>query len=223
MKNIIFLTAVLLCVFLIIFGLIEKNKAIEINKEIVLEAESKVKTIPETEVLKKIDQLMTSSEATIKEQSDNNNQLPTVFYPDAVAQQTDEQAIDDGRNFYLSNELLVKLYLVDKYKPGICYGAPTAVPDISIDTVLSGQKSLADFLRQRYGLESELELYNKIKQINGIDLKEISSSNYNYSFMDGQCLILTYYQGRISVFSERIEEVLISRSVHDANDLKNKK
>jgi hypothetical protein len=219
MKNIFALIVILVCLGLIVFGILEKNKPVVEQK---LEQASVQKDL-EVKQEEIVAQYVNDSEVNNNFTANDNVEIAR-FYPDSTSSGINQEVLEtDGRNFQLTPELTARLFLVDKYNPGICYGTASAPPEISLKTVLSNQQLLAEFISQSYNLSSDLDIYNKIKQLNGIGLKEISSSNYNYSFVDGQCAILTYHQGRISVINDRIEEFLTSRDTYNINDLKSKK
>jgi hypothetical protein len=220
MKNFFALIVILVCLGLIIFGILEKNKS-------VTEPELKQALVPEELEVKKeelVAQQITDSEVIKNNFVVNNETELARFYPDSTIGDLSQEVFEtDGRNFQLTPELEARFYLIDKYNPGVCYGTASAPPEISLKTVLSAQQLLAEYISQNYNLSSDLDVYNKIKQLNGVNLKEISSSNYDYSFVDGQCAILTYHEGKISVINGRVEEFLASRDTYNINDLKIKK
>ncbi len=100
------------------------------------------------------------------------------------------------------------MYLIDKYNPGVCFGMPNPVPQSAIDSLINSNKNLSDFIKNRYKLSSDLELYNKLKQLQNIQLTFIASSKYNFQFMDGQCCIMTFYQGIIEVNGDKAYEII---------------
>lgn len=136
------------------------------------------------------------------------------YYPDDVNNNV-VSADDSARNFQITPALLVKMHLADTYNPGICFGDPTAVPQSAINSMMSSQKDLAEFLRQQYNLNSDLEVYNKIKQFQGFDLREVGSSKFDFIFKDGQCYYYEYYRGQAEVIGTKVEIKILEQSSHN--------
>lgn len=113
---------------------------------------------------------------------------------------------DAERGFVITQELLVKLHLIDKFNPGICYGMPGPIPEEAISGMINNNPILAKFLKDKYVLTTDLDVYNKIKQINGIDLRKLAGGKYKFSFMDGQCCTLTGYAGNVNVVGNDITD-----------------
>lgn len=138
------------------------------------------------------------------------------FYPDSGSGSTGSDVTpgssgivsDPERSFNITPELIAKMHLIDKYNPGICFGMPGPVPQSAIDSLINGNKPLSDFVKQKYNLSSDLEIYNKLKQFQNVQLTVISSSNYNFQFMDGQCCTMTFYQGVIEVSGDKATETI---------------
>ncbi len=135
------------------------------------------------------------------------------YYPKQTSTQTKSSGSEEQaeRQFTLTNELAAKLYLADKYDPGICYGMPGPVPQQSIDSVLSHDPGLTLYLRTNYDLPTDLDVYTKIKQLNGIRLDEIAGGKYSFNFTDGQCCTLTAYQGEISIIGQNITDNILQQ------------
>lgn len=139
------------------------------------------------------------------------------FYPDAgstVGDSGTEKNTDPSRDFQITPTLIAKMYLADKYNPGICFGAPVAPPTVAITNLIIAQKPLADFLRQHYNLTSDLEVYNKIKQFQDITLVETASSQFTFKFMDGQCQNVTYFEGTAKVSGTQVTDNVTVRQDH---------
>lgn len=133
------------------------------------------------------------------------------FYPEIT--RVDKKDINqDGmpndaeRGFVITQELIVQLYLIDKFNPGVCFGLPGPVPEEAVTSVLSSNLVLAKFLKDKYRLSTDLDVYNKIRQIKAITLQKIVGGKYNFSFMDGQCCTLMYYKGRVNVIGNDISD-----------------
>ncbi len=134
---------------------------------------------------------------------------PEKFYP--TPSKLPAEADSDKRDFVVNQELKVKLYLVEKYDPGICYGMPGPVPEEAISGMIDRQPELAEFLAVNYDLKSDLEIYNRIKQLNGVRLTEISGGKYQFNFTDGQCCTLTIYQGEAVIIADTVSDKITSR------------
>ncbi len=131
------------------------------------------------------------------------------FYPNSPSvSKPVENVSNSSHDFVVTQDLQVELYLIDKYKPGTCYGMPSPVPQESIDGMIVRNPDLTQFLKNRYNLTSGLEIYNKMKQIGAINLSLISGGNYNFEFHDGQCCTQTEYQGQVNVVGQTISDKL---------------
>ena len=139
------------------------------------------------------------------------------YYPDngsTVGDATQVPTPDPSRGFQITPTLIAKMYLADKYNPGICFGAPVSPPTVAVVGLLTDQKPLADFLRQHYNLTSDLEVYNKIKQFQDITLVETASSQFTFKFMDGQCQNVTYFEGTAKVSGIQVTDAVTLRQDH---------
>ncbi|MFA5047800.1 MAG: hypothetical protein WC516_02025 [Patescibacteria group bacterium] len=128
------------------------------------------------------------------------------FYPDVASSGKASTTPNPDKDFVVTPELLAKMYLVDKYKPGICYGMPGPVPEEAVAGMIARNSQLAKFLKQKYGLSGDLDVYNKIKQLNGISLDKLGSGRFNFEFMDGQCCTMTGYQGEVIIIGSSITD-----------------
>lgn len=146
-------------------------------------------------------------------------QVAQRFRPDvAPVAEADKSQLSPAetaeRDFQLTPALIAKMYLIDKYKFGICYGAPASVPQAAITSLVNSNPPLSNFLKQKYSLQTDLEIYNKQKQLQAITLAETSSSKFNFSFTDGQCQNTTYYQGVIQVSGVTVSETNTTQASH---------
>ena len=112
--------------------------------------------------------------------------------------------------FSVTQELQAKLYLVDKYNPGICYGLPGPVPEQAVTGMIADNPDLVKFLKGKYDLKTNMDIYNKIKQINAIHLSQEKGS-YIYEFTDGECCTLHAYQGRITIIGSNITDIILKQ------------
>ena len=138
------------------------------------------------------------------------------FYPEGLSPK--KEAVEDpstsagsgSSSFSVNQELQVKLYLVDKYNPGVCYGLPGPVPEVAISGMIADNPDLVKFLKSKYELKTDLDIYKKIKQINGIYLKQDKGS-YLYEFTNGQCCTLHAYQGQITIIGNNISDTILQQ------------
>jgi len=136
------------------------------------------------------------------------------FYPEPLVLQSSSSASSVDKNKVsdpMPENLEIKVYLVDKYNPGTCYDMPAPVPDEAISGMISRNPSLSDFVKAKYKLKSNLEIYLKIKQIFGIQLKAINNGKYQYNFIDGQCCNLNSYQGEIQNIGGKITDTVTDK------------
>lgn len=140
------------------------------------------------------------------------------YYPDGMAftEEAEDIPTDEERDFQITPALLTKMHLADKYNPGVCFGSPASPPAVAITSLVDGQPALSSFLRQQYNLSSDLEVYNKIRQYQNITLIETASSQFKFSFMDGQCSTLVYYEGTVKVSGAQVTDIVTSRQSHTA-------
>lgn len=127
------------------------------------------------------------------------------FYPEP-SMPFDRQS---ERDFVITQELQIRIHLADKYNPGTCYGMPGPVPDKMVNSLIAENKSLADFLRDRYRLGSDLDVYEKIRQIKAIKLELIFGGKYRFNFTDGQCCFLKMYEGEVTIIGKTISDQVI--------------
>jgi|GEM_PF-961643 len=217
MKNFIFFILIVACLGLIYIGLI--SKGVPTANELAISGQQTATTPVSTPApTKSISQQAAAIvSATSNPATTVNKTEIRHFRPDTSSQQAGQSSAssnDSARNFIVTVELLAKMHLVDKYRPGICFGAPVAVPQVAIDSLLSAQKDLSDFLRQHYGLTTDLEVYNKIKQLQDIQLTALTSSKFNFTFMDGQCANLVYYEGTVEVVNNVATDTVTSQTAH---------
>lgn len=154
--------------------------------------------------------------ATSKSVVEKDEPVVKKFYPNVpIAQRGESTVTSDlqaplsrSDDFIVTQELMVKIYLVDKYNNGVCYGQPIAVTQSTIASLIGNDPGLTAFIRGKYQLTSDLDVYNKIKQLNGIKLDKRSGGSYVYSFTDGQCCVLKAYQGNISIVGQTITDIV---------------
>ncbi len=196
MKNLVSILVIITCLALIIIGLSSKNiwvKSNETSANRVTDSTSNVKA-------------ETSSPVT--QRAVISSQL-AKYYPDDGAVAVDSASQAD-QNFMLTPRLLAQLDLIDKYKPGICFGTPVAPTQLMVVNALDVNPSLTKYLKQHYNLMSDLDVYNKLIQLQNVSLIETQSSNFDFSFEDGECSNVIVYQGTISVADNQVSVKVIS-------------
>lgn len=146
-------------------------------------------------------------------QEANQPVTPKKFYPQTSALSTTDkaEATAPGGDFTITQELLIQLYLADKYDPGICYGAPAPVPEVAVSGMIERNPELAQFLKERYNLSTDLAIYEKVKQLNGIQLTKLSGGLYRYNFTDGQCCSLAAYEGQATIVGQKVSDEIINK------------
>ena len=154
----------------------------------------------------------TSSTATGQEAKTVSMPAPAVdsaanFYPDAGL-----PAASSNTEIVLTDKLKMKLYLVEKYKPGLCFGEPAGVMREDIALYLRENAPMAQFVREYYKIDSELEIYLRVQQIEGINLTRGQNGKYLYRLVDGQCCDLATYEGEINIININIFENLLSHN-----------
>lgn len=151
------------------------------------------------------------------EDSSVNNSLSGAqeikkYYPEPLASQVDEVKKKTATpESPMPENLQIKGYLVEKYNPGICYGMPAPVREEDINGMISRNQAFAEYVKNRYKLKTNLEVYMKIKQYFGIQLKSISGGKFQYNFVDGQCCTLKAFEGQIENLGGKISENLTNQ------------
>jgi len=203
MRNAVYLTLIIVCAGLIIFGL-TRNQVPQSNQDSTQASLGQPAGLaPATSSVQSV-----SSSAAI-------GQNAAHFRPDTANQSgnaADSSAATAERNFIVTPDLLAKMYLVDKYKPGVCFGAPAAVPQTEISGLISANPPLTEYLQQKYGLNADLEIYRKLKQLQDVALVETASSKFNFAFRDGQCQDITYYEGIVAVSGSSVTATVTTQT-----------
>lgn len=199
MKNIIYTVIIIACVGLIYVGLTRKNTPPAAQNTVATTGSEAVST----DTVKPTN----SSTAAVAIGQNVEHFRPDAATPTSAA--TPAQSAE--RNFQLTPDLLAKMYLIDKYKPGTCFGLPAPVPQIAITNLVASNPPLSSYLRQKYGLKTDLEVYNKYKQLQGVTLTETASSKYNFAFTDGQCQTEVHYEGVVTVSNNNVSATVLSQ------------
>lgn len=143
-----------------------------------------------------------------------NNNLPEEqelkkYYPESLGSQVAQKnATTQSR---MPENLQIRAYLVDKYNPGICYGMPWPIKDEDINNIITINESFAKYIKDKYKLKSDLEIYMKMKQYLAIKLIPASGGKFQYNIIDGQCCTSKLYDGTIENLAGRITENLLNQ------------
>lgn len=157
----------------------------------------------------------TNTAAVEQEETDTNtNQQPKRYYPKTTTVKKPATATPEEQ-FVVTQELEVKFYLVDKYDPGICYGNPAPVSDTAINNMINSNPGLSNLIKGKYGYTDNEDVYNKIKQLNGIRLTELVGGKYLFNMTDGQCCSLKAIEGEVSAIGRTITDEIIRQEVQN--------
>src|SRR3989344_356859 len=96
------------------------------------------------------------------------------------------------------DEAEIKIYLIEKYTPGSCFGMPSVVPNNEISKTIRENRQLANFAKERFGLYDDIEIYEKVRQLNGIMLQK-TGDGYSFKFQDGKCCTINSYEGTVKI------------------------
>jgi len=203
MKNLIYFSIIIACVAAIIFGL-TRGKAPE-TAQAPADSGQAAATAPAAGA--------TSTAAPAAAIGQNVQHFRPNISPEAQKISGTPEEIAQ-RSFIVTPDLLAKMYLIDTFKPGMCFGSPSSPPEIAVTNLVASNPALSDFLRRKYVLKTELEVYNKLKQLHAITLTETASSRFNFTFMDGQCQNVTYYEGTAIVSGSIVTATVEDRTGH---------
>ena len=103
----------------------------------------------------------------------------------------------------------------DRYNPGVCYGLPVPIADVSIAGMERRNPDLWKLIKMKYNLTSGLDIYNKISQISGIQLVELAGGKYQFNFRDGQCCVQKAYEGQVNIIADRIDDTITRQETHN--------
>lgn len=95
------------------------------------------------------------------------------------------------------SELEARTYLVDKYNPGTSFGMPRVITQSEIDGLLRANQELAAYVKTKYNLQRDIDVYNKMQQFMGIQLTS-AANGYTFAFSDGQGCTITKYEGTVT-------------------------
>lgn len=102
-----------------------------------------------------------------------------------------------------NNVIKLKLYLIEKYNPGDCFGMPSIGNprdrgNISPELLVKVKELLKNQTDEEYGVI--------IRQMNRIGIEQIQTNEYNFFFKDGKCCTIITYNGRLLILGDNIFE-----------------
>lgn len=203
---------IIVILFLVIFSL--SGCLLRINEQQLRDGQIKKSISSNQEEILNFQSRELSENQLIAATSSESKREIKRFYPDSASLSSEvnsdlfDSIPDPEKSFTITSELIAKMHLIDRYNPGGCFGLPGHVSQSAIDSLINDNRLLSNFVKQKYKLSSDLEIYNKLKQFQNIQLTSIASSKYKFQFMDGQCCVLTFYQGVIEINGDKIIEVI---------------
>lgn len=91
-------------------------------------------------------------------------------------------------------ELNIRFYLHEKYHPGSCYGMPSMPNERIVISSLKNNPELAEIIRDRYSVNNDYDVYRILISVKKFLLEKIDSG-YKFFFVDGDCCVITDYEG----------------------------
>jgi len=113
--------------------------------------------------------------------------------------QSDPLLVSDANN----NVIKLKLYLIEKYNPGDCFGMPSIRnprdrANINPELLVKVKELLKN--------KTDKEYDDIIRQMNNIRIEQVQTNEYNFFFKDGKCCTIINYKGRLLILSDNIYE-----------------
>ncbi len=94
------------------------------------------------------------------------------------------------------SELETRTYLVDKYNPGTSFGLPRVIVQSERDALLHVNPDLVTYVKGKYNLVSDTDIYPKVMQFLAIHLTP-TREGYDYAFSDSRTCTITSYEGKL--------------------------
>ncbi len=110
-----------------------------------------------------------------------------------------------------TEEINIKIYLIDKYAPGMCFGMPGPVSDELVNRTLNQYPELVTLVKNRYNLSKDSQIFEKIEQLNSVTLVK-TDAGYDFSFTDGGCCSINKYSGKIKIEGDQITDEITNTS-----------
>jgi len=130
------------------------------------------------------------------------------------SQQRDSNYVNihsDSLKLNLGNneEMKIRLYLVEKYNPGNCFGMPGPPPPNQRKI----SSELLSKIKRLVPEKSDIECEKLIQKMQRIGLEKIDAGKYYFEFKDGKCCNIIYYKGNIEIFNGAIREKLLEKTI----------
>lgn len=106
------------------------------------------------------------------------------------------------------NDQEAKAYLLGKYNPGICFGMPRVITETERTLVM--KPDVVTYVRQRFSVTSDNDIYTKIVQLLGITIRGDA-----FTFRDGKCCTITTYEGKIKIDGSTIQDEVVKQDAQN--------
>ncbi|MBN4057110.1 hypothetical protein JYU19_02240, partial [bacterium AH-315-J21] len=107
------------------------------------------------------------------------------------------------------------VFLVKKYDPGLCYGMPSPVPDEIVNGALARSPLLVEFIRNTFSVESDFQIFTKIRQLLVIKLRQTGAGAYEYYLIDGRCCDILRFHGELRLREGVFMDALLDRNIEN--------
>ncbi len=151
-----------------------------------------------------------NSSKQVLDQNDKNIKEIVKYYPESFSSQ--REVTEDQNGQYPKNFDILD-YLSDKYDPGTCFGIPEPVTEHELKSVLQEEDKLALYFKNKYKLDSDIDIFLKIKKLSVIILTPSSGGKFNYEIKDGQCCSTKIIKGEILNLGGKIFEEFKSEKI----------
>ena len=107
------------------------------------------------------------------------------------------------------------VFLVKKYDPGLCYGMPSAVHDSLVAAVVAGSPRFSAFIRTTFAVESDFQVFTKLRQLLMTKVREQSDGIYEYYLQDGRCCDILRFHGQLELRENTFFDRQLNRSIEN--------
>lgn len=199
MNKIVLILIVLFCFGLIVLGIFNKQSKTQTNQ------------VVSNTMVSSTDLSTTTATSPVTGNSVIQSMMVKYYPENATTVAGMNSVLDPEADYIITPAQQAQIYLVDKYKPGICFGKPLAPTQDLITKELTIDSILTRFIKSRYQLTTDLDIYNKLKQLRGVSLTETKSGTFDYIFKDGRCTDVVDYRGVVEVFNGRVSDNLVKK------------
>ncbi len=105
------------------------------------------------------------------------------------------------------------VFLVKKYDPGLCFGMPSPVPDEVVTRVLSMNPRLVIFVRKNFIVNSDFQVFVKIRQMFMTKVRTLNRGEIEYYLMSGMCCDIFRIHGKLVRRNGELFDSLLNRAV----------